>query len=84
MDDELRNSLWSLLTLFYWNTYEAPGSGMYGGRSDHVKRSNLHPLRISLIPDTCFTAMPDGVSRDAGQRFTLIADSSRTRERPRR
>jgi C4-dicarboxylate transporter DctM subunit len=26
-------------------------------------------VRISLIPDTCFTAMPDGVSCDAGHRF---------------
>jgi hypothetical protein len=47
MDDELRNSLWSLLTLFYWNTYKAPGSGMYG-RSDYVDGSNLKPLVISL------------------------------------
>lgn len=47
MDDELRNSLWSLLTLFYWNTYKAPGSGMYG-RSDYVDRSNLHPLVVSF------------------------------------
>lgn len=47
MDDELRNSLWSLLTLFYWDTYKAPGSGMYG-RSDYVDRSNLNPLVVSL------------------------------------
>ena len=47
MDDELRNSLWSLLTLFYWNTYTAPGNSMYG-RADYVEQSNLHPLVASL------------------------------------
>lgn len=47
MDEELRNSLWSLLTLFYWNTYRAPGSGIYG-RSDYVNGSNLNPLITSL------------------------------------
>lgn len=47
IDDELRNSLWSLLTLFYWNSYRAPGSDMYG-RSDHVDGSNLKPLVASL------------------------------------
>ncbi|WP_341922721.1 hypothetical protein [Polaromonas sp. YR568] len=47
IDDELRNSLWSLLTLFYWNTYRRPGNGMYG-RSDFVKGSNLQPLLYSL------------------------------------
>lgn len=47
IDDDLRASLWSLLTLFYWNTYKAPGSGMYG-RSDYVERSNLSPLITSL------------------------------------
>lgn len=47
IDDELRNSLWSLLTLFYWNTYRAPGSGAYD-RSDYVDGSNLNPLIVSL------------------------------------
>jgi hypothetical protein len=47
MDDELRNSLWSLLTLFYWNTYNAPGSGTYG-RSDYINGSNLKLLVTSL------------------------------------
>lgn len=47
IDEELRSSLWSLLSLFYWDTYVAPGSGIYG-RSDYVKESNMHPLVLSL------------------------------------
>ena len=47
MDDDLRASLWSLLSLLYWDKYEAPGSGMYG-RSDYVQNSNMHPLMLSL------------------------------------
>ena len=47
MDDDLRSSLWSLLSIFYWDTYEAPGSAMYG-RGDYVERSNLYPLVIAL------------------------------------
>ncbi|NBD19802.1 hypothetical protein GTZ97_03835 [Aquabacterium fontiphilum] len=45
IDDELRNSLWSLLSLCYWDTYRSPGGGSYG-RSDYVKNSNLHSLVI--------------------------------------
>lgn len=47
MDDELRNSLWSLLTLYYWDTYHAPGNPMYG-RDDYVRGSNLEPLMMDL------------------------------------
>jgi len=32
-------------------------------------------VRISLIPDSHFTAKPDAVSREAGQLFRLIPDS---------
>lgn len=39
MDADLRNSLWSLLTLFYWNTCS---------RSDLVRYSNLKTLITSL------------------------------------
>lgn len=47
IDDELRASLWSILSLYYWDTYEALESGMYG-RSDYVEGSKLHRLVVSL------------------------------------
>lgn len=49
IDDELRSSLWSLLTIFYWDTYQAPGHrhSIYG-RSDYVQRSNMQQLTIAL------------------------------------
>lgn len=47
IDDELRSSLWSLLTLTYWNSYSQASSYLVG-RSDLVKRSNLEPLVTSL------------------------------------
>lgn len=43
IDDELRASLWSALTKFFWEKYRSQGSGMYG-RSDYVKGSNLEDL----------------------------------------
>lgn len=43
IDQELRNGLWNILMLFYWNNYEAPYN--YGlSRSDFVKNSNLEEL----------------------------------------
>lgn len=47
IDAELKASLWSLLSVFYWDTYEKPGSRRYG-RTDHVERSNLHDLVFRL------------------------------------
>lgn len=47
IDDDLRASLWSLLSLCYWDKYERPGTGMYG-RSDFVQNSNLYPLILTL------------------------------------
>lgn len=47
IDTDLRNSLWSLLTLFYWETYEQPAASDYG-RSDYVARSNMQVLVSSL------------------------------------
>ena len=47
IDDELRGSLWSVLTLFYWNSYKEPSDGMYG-RSDYVKHSNIENLVLLL------------------------------------
>lgn len=47
IDEELRASLWSLLSLFYWDNYEPPRREMYG-RFDYVQDSSLHPLVLSL------------------------------------
>ncbi|GAA0724082.1 AbiJ-NTD4 domain-containing protein [Dokdonella soli] len=47
MDDDLRSSLWSLLTLFYWDTYEPPYSDTFT-RPAYVRRSNLQSLMFSL------------------------------------
>ncbi|UYG04950.1 hypothetical protein OCT51_06195 [Halomonas sp. LR3S48] len=47
MDEELRNSLWSLVQGVYWDSYESNRSRMYG-RSDFVEGSNLNPLVTSL------------------------------------
>ncbi|PSD50782.1 hypothetical protein C7E25_02340 [Stenotrophomonas maltophilia] len=47
VDDDLRSSLWSLLCILYWDTYNAPSRGMYG-RSDYVKGSNLYSLMTAL------------------------------------
>src|SRR3990167_1660503 len=46
IDDELRASLWSLLTLFYWNSFL--GRDEYTYSSDEVSGSNLEPLMHSL------------------------------------
>lgn len=43
MDEDLRNSLWSLLTLHYWNKYRAPTNYDFG-RGDYVDGSNMSPL----------------------------------------
>ena len=47
MDDELRNSLWSVLTFMHWESYAAPGDSMYG-RSDFVRGSNMESLVVPL------------------------------------
>lgn len=47
MDEDLRNSLWSVLTVMYWETYSTSGSDMYG-RSDYVRGSNMESLIISM------------------------------------
>lgn len=47
MDEDFRNSLWSLLALYYWDTYRAPGDPMFG-RSDFLRHSNLEALIMSL------------------------------------
>ena len=47
IDDDLRSSLWSLLTLCYWDAYVGPGDSFYG-RADFVRNSNLQDLMTSL------------------------------------
>lgn len=47
IDDDLRSTLWSLLSLCYWDTYTAPDYGMYD-RADRVRKSNLYELVFSL------------------------------------
>lgn len=47
IDDELRNSLWSLLSFSYWDTYEPPMGDFYSC-SNLVKNSNLYGLVIAL------------------------------------
>lgn len=47
IDDELRSSLWSLLTLFYWRTYREPSGDLYG-RNDYVQHSNIERLVTCL------------------------------------
>ena len=46
IDIELRNGLWNVLTLTYWNNYKASSnSGLYGvGRTDYIKHSNFENL----------------------------------------
>lgn len=47
MDDELRASMWRLLSLYYWDKFKPPGHEGYG-QTDYVKRSNLSGLIVSL------------------------------------
>ena len=47
IDQDLRNSLWNVLTLFYWEIYRNPGDPMYG-RSDYVRGSNMENLIVGL------------------------------------
>ena len=47
MDEDLRNSLWSLVQGIYWDKYKRNQSGMYG-RSDFVEGSNLNQLITKL------------------------------------
>jgi AbiJ N-terminal domain 4 len=47
IDAELRNSLWSLLTIFYWETYRGPSRDTFG-QPDYVRGSTLFPLIQSL------------------------------------
>ncbi len=49
VDDELRNSLWSLLSLFYWDKFDKRMYDRMGGsRRDYISRSNLDDLFTAL------------------------------------
>ena len=47
IDEELKNSLWNALTVFYWKNFNRPRLDM-GSRSDYISRSNLNILFKSL------------------------------------
>ena len=45
MNDDLKNSLWSVLTIFYWNTFDKSRSDTTGySRRDYISGSNLEEL----------------------------------------
>ena len=44
MDDDLRNSLWSLLQLFYWKSFKNAKYGFIGERTDYIAESNMAEL----------------------------------------
>ena len=49
MDDALRNSLWSLLSSFYWSRFDQPKYIKYeNGRHDYTLRSNLSDIFIAF------------------------------------
>ena len=47
IDNDLRNSLWSLLTAFYWDTFNKNKYNM-AGRTDYISGSNLDRLFEAL------------------------------------
>lgn len=47
IDEDLMNSLWSILTVFYWDTFNRNKWDM-GSRSDYISSSNLDGLFKSL------------------------------------
>jgi hypothetical protein len=51
LDIDLRNSLWSLLTAFYWDEFDKSKYDNFGYRVDRIKGSNLDALFTSLWLD---------------------------------
>lgn len=47
IDEELKNSLWSVLTAFYWERFDRPKWDM-GSRVDYISRSNIGSLFQAL------------------------------------
>ncbi len=69
IDVDLRNSLWSLLTVFYWDVYNKPKYDMRY-RADRIKGSNLDELFTSMwlhyfkepidtIPELFYDGLPN-------------------------
>lgn len=48
IDDDLRNTLWSLLTAYYWDKFNRHKYSEFGERGDHISGSNLGGLFTSL------------------------------------
>ncbi len=48
IDDDLRNTLWSLLTAYYWDKFNRRKYSEFGERGDHISGSNLGGLFTSL------------------------------------
>ena len=48
IDDDLRNSLWSILTIFYWNKVNVNKYDIIGNRADRLIVSNMAELFESL------------------------------------
>lgn len=48
INEALRNSLWSVLTAFYWDLYNKSKYGRIGGREDYIVGSNLYGLFQAL------------------------------------
>ena len=48
MDDDLRNTLWSLLTAYYWDKFNRSKYAEFGGRADQISGSNLGGLFTGL------------------------------------
>ncbi len=51
IDKDLRNSLWSVLTSFYWDTFDKYQYGSMGRRTDYISGSNLDSLFTALWLD---------------------------------
>ena len=51
IDKDLRNSLWSVLTSFYWDTFDKYQYGNMGRRTDYISGSNLDILFTALWLD---------------------------------
>ncbi|BCA79290.1 hypothetical protein [Desulfuromonas sp. AOP6] len=47
IDDDLRNGLWSLIKIYYWDRYDRDRHSMYG-RCDYVDGSNMEHLFFSF------------------------------------
>lgn len=47
IDEALRNSLWSILTAFYWESFDQPKFS-FANRIDYISRSNLNELFTAL------------------------------------